>query len=467
MTLGPDLTPAALLGSQTPGDDTRMVPLRVVGRPEYGTLPPADPQAGVAALYIHVPFCSTKCHYCDFYSVAGKLEQSEAYLDALAREIQMSVSHFGKPRPETIFIGGGTPTLLAAGHLERLLGLIREAADLSLLTEFTVEANPNTFDQERARVSAAGGGLGGVNRISFGAQSFVAGELAVLQRDHDPENVVAAVEIARQNGIRNINLDLIFGTPGQTLDSWDYSLRRALALQPDHLSCYSLTYEPQTAMTARLRAGEFAALDESLELAIFQHTYDTLRHAGFERYEVSNYARRPPPHNVGVPPAPPKKSAFSIQHSAFSMRCRHNLHYWKGSNYLGWGPAAASGYEGWHWKNIPSLNHYLVALSAGASKGEAQQAVLPLTQVEHLPPVQRAGELLMLWFRLTEGVNFAEFQARTGVDLRPRLEPILKRYEGLEFFAPTEDGKGVRMTDKAVPVSDALLREMLGAFRKQ
>ncbi|MEI8196464.1 MAG: radical SAM family heme chaperone HemW [Phycisphaerae bacterium] len=444
MTLGPDLTPAAAPKSQPPADMPRVVALSAAVRPDYGILPPADPQARVAALYLHVPFCSTKCHYCDFYSVAGKLEQTQAYLDALAREIRISVSHFGKPRPETIFIGGGTPTLLAAEHLERLLNLIRGAADLSDLAEFTVEANPNTFDPARAKVLATSG----VNRISFGAQSFVAAELAILQRDHDPENVVAAVEIARQHGLANINLDLIFGTPGQTLDSWNYSLGRALALRPDHLSCYSLTYEPQTAMTARLRSGEFTPLDESLELAIFQHTYDTLRHAGFERYEVSNYAR------AG---------------QGGKWRCRHNLHYWKGRNYLGWGPAAASGYQGWHWKNIPSLNHYLAALSPSAPNGAVKsgeaEGMLPLTQVEHLPPVRRAGELLMLWFRLTDGVNFAEFQARTGVDLRPRLEPILKRYDGLGFFAEIEGGSGIRMTDKAVPVSDALLREMLTLFR--
>jgi oxygen-independent coproporphyrinogen-3 oxidase len=433
-------------------------------RPPYGKLPSAlgtrgpslphtvavpDQPGYIHALYLHVPFCSTKCHYCDFYSVADKLSQVPQYLAALESEMRLTTAHFGRLAPETIFIGGGTPTLLAAGDLDRLLSLLDATIDRRRVVEFTVEANPNTFDAARAAVLAAHG----VNRISLGAQSFVPAELAILQRDHDPENVGQAMALARRAGIENLNLDLIFGTPGQTLESWDYSLSRAIALAPEHLSCYSLTYEPNTAMTARLKSGQFVQLDESTELAIFNHTYDTLRSQGFERYEVSNYAKA---------------------HKSIDRRCLHNLHYWKGRNYLGWGPAAASGYEGWHWKNIASLGHYIAALGDGhparhvspeqTASLTGTQPTLPLVQVEHLEPLRHASEQIMLWFRLTEGIVYDEFRARTGVDPRPVLERVCQRYHDQGFFADLPGSVGLRMTDKAIPISDALLREIMAAF---
>lgn len=405
--------------------------------PDYGYLPAptADQPTEIAALYIHVPFCSSKCHYCDFYSVAGKLDQIDGYLAALEREIQLSLPHFAPLRPQTIFIGGGTPTLLSAAQLNRLLGLIKTAIGQHQPLEYTVEANPNTFDLDRAKVLAAHG----VNRLSFGAQSFIPEELITLQRDHNPENVAEAMKIARHIGITNINLDLIFGTPQQTLADWDYSLQQALALNPQHLSCYSLIYEPNTPMTARLHAGEFAILDEDLELDLFQHTYNTLRNQGFSRYETSNYAL--------ITPTEPDR------------RCQHNLHYWHGRNYLGWGPAAASGYQGYHWKNVASLTHYQAALNA-------THPILPLIQVEHLEPLKRVSERLMLGLRLTEGVNFDLLQAQTGIDPEPLLAPILRRYEGLGFFEPidpTIGPRGLRISEKAVPISDALLREVMAA----
>jgi len=409
----------------------RPMSLEVLGKEPmtaYATLPARWEAAAVKALYIHVPFCASKCHYCDFYSLAGHLDQVDDYLKALEREISLQTAHFGKPRPETIFIGGGTPTLLTPAQLQRLLALISSGTDFSNLHEFTIEANPNTFCADRAAVLTAGG----VNRISFGAQSFVKSELAVLQRDHDPENVARAIEYAMAAGIDNYNLDLIFGTPGQTLQSWDYSLSSAIALQPTHLSCYSLIYEPNTAMTARFNRGEFALLDEELELAIFQHTYDKLRNAGYGRYETSNYARP-------------------------GRECRHNLHYWKGADFLAWGPAAAAGYHGHRWKNVQSLAHYLTALL-----GTSGQSVCPITQMEHLPPRARAAELTMLWLRLTEGLNFAEFERVTGIDARPLAQRLADQHAGLDLVEVTPDC--LRITDRGVPVSDALIRAFHGLF---
>ncbi|HUO07241.1 MAG TPA: radical SAM family heme chaperone HemW [Phycisphaerae bacterium] len=408
-------------------------------RPVYDAFPhqaiETDNRAtAVDAIYVHVPFCTTKCHYCDFYSLAGHLAEADRFLDALEIEISFTKSRLGALRPETIFIGGGTPTLLDPPRLARLLSLITGAIDSSNLREFTIEANPNTFDADRAAALVDHG----INRISFGAQSFIPSELRTLQRDHEPDNVAKAFDIARRAGgagITNLNVDLIFGIPGQTLDSWEYSLTRALELQPQHMSCYSLTYEPNTAMTARMKRGEFAPIDESLELDMFNHVYQRMRNAGFTRYEISNYARTGENGN----------------------ECRHNIHYWKGGNWLAWGPSAAAHLNGWRWKNVGSLAHYLEALLPPSAT-----PLLPLTQMEHLTPTHWAGEVATFWMRLSDGINYAEFAERTGVDARPRLEKALKKYADMGFveLLPTH----ARLLEKAVPVSNTILRDTLAAF---
>ncbi len=377
--------------------------VREAARPTYAALPAETAGMGSAieALYIHVPFCTSKCHYCDFYSLAGHMEEADSFLEAMEREAELQEGHFGKLVPETIFIGGGTPTLLDAGRLEQLLSIIDRHIDRRRLVEFTVEGNPNTFDAERARVLAGRG----VNRLSFGAQSFVADELKTLQRDHDPENVAKAFEIARAAGFENLNVDLIFGIPGQTMATWEYSLGSALALGPTHMSCYSLTYEPNTAMTARMKRGEFQEIDEGLELEMFEHVYARMRGAGFERYEVSNYARGSGGGNV----------------------CRHNVNYWKGANWAAWGPSAAGHVGGRRWKNVGSLAHYLEALlgeggrvgdggRVKVKKSKGVKGVLPLTQMEHLSKGAWAGEVAAFWLRLGEGLLYGEFLERTGVE---------------------------------------------------
>jgi oxygen-independent coproporphyrinogen-3 oxidase len=401
------------------------LPLLGKTQPLYQRLPAARPDS-IEALYVHVPFCTTKCHYCDFYSIAGHIDQVDDYLAALAVEIQLQIQHFGVPRPQTIFIGGGTPTLLDPPSLDRLLILIGNAIDDSRLTEYTIEANPNTFDAARAAVAKERG----INRISFGAQSFDAGELKTLQRDHDPENVQRAVEMAQMAGISNINIDLIFGIPGQTMATWDHSLQCALDCQPRHMSCYSLIYESNTAMTARLKKGEFKPIDEALELEMFQHVYDLLRSQGFARYEVSNYARP-------------------------GCRCQHNMHYWTGVNYLAWGPAGAAHVAGHRWKNVASLARYMDALN-----GQSPQ--IPIVETEYLSARKRAGELAILRLRLADGLNYSEFAAQTGIDPRDPLATICRKYAGLGLLIETPER--LALTDAAVAVSDSIMADVLAVF---
>lgn len=410
-----------------------VVPAPVIGKPvvqeRFFDLPPADRldrRSEIHAIYVHVPFCTTKCHYCDFYSLAGHLDQIPRFLAAIQQEMHLQTAHFGTPEPETIFIGGGTPTLLPPDALTALLDMLRKSIKIHRLSEFTTEANPNTFDPTRAEILAQAG----INRISFGAQSFHLNELKTLQRDHDPESVPLAVSLARSAGIANINIDLIFGIPGQTLASLHQSLHRALELQPSHISCYSLVYEPNTPMTARLTSGQITPMDENLELEMFDMVRDTLAAAGLNRYEVSNFARP-------------------------GFECRHNLNYWRGQNYLAWGPAAAGHHSGYRWKNVPSLMRYADALLGRPSR-------LPITQMERLVGAARWGERAMLALRLTEGLNLQAFSHKTGLDAAKILAGVLKKYEGLGLLEITDSC--LRLTSRAVAVSDTIMGDVLAAF---
>jgi len=304
-----------------------------------------------------------------------------------------------------------------------------------------VEANPNTFDPEKARILAQGG----VNRISFGAQSFNKNELEILQRDHDPASVPRAFDIARAAGITNLNLDLIFGIPNQTLASWEFSLSRALELAPDHMSCYSLIYEPTTAMTARMQKGDFQKIDEDLELEMFDHVYQRLAAAGFTRYETSNYARD-------------------------GRMCQHNLAYWKAHNWLGLGPSAGNHVAltpqdttdlspqspaAWQWKNTASLTHYLNALCDDATQ-------LPITQMESLPRQKWAASAAIFWLRLHEGLIYSDFQNRTGINPQSTLEKTLAPFAAQGFVELLPDS--ARITQPGVAVSDHILKRVLSAL---
>ncbi len=266
--------------------------LTIDGRPE-GKEPRLDARQALAGteprfegLYVHVPFCFHKCHYCDFYSFVDTEDRQEAFAHRLDAELEALAPLVRAPL-ETVFVGGGTPTLLRPEVLGRVLHSIRSRMPLADGAEWTVEANPETVD---ARVAATLVDAG-VNRVSLGAQSFDPAHLRTLERHHDPASVGRAVGALRAAGIGRISLDLIFGIPGQSLEGWASDLDHAVELGPDHLSCYGLTYEPNTAMTIRMGRGEFEPCDEALEARMLERADARLRAAGFERYEVSNWAR--------------------------------------------------------------------------------------------------------------------------------------------------------------------------------
>lgn len=331
--------------------------------------PLADQHDPVDALYVHVPFCFHKCHYCDFYSFVDSRDRQAPFVDAILCELTALAPHAARPL-KTIFVGGGTPTLLRTDLWVRLLREMARLFDLSAPDlEFTVECNPETATAELMTVLRRGG----VNRVSIGAQSFDPIHLKTLERWHDPESVCRAIDCARDAGIARRSLDLIFAIPGQTIEQWGADLDAALALPIEHLSCYALTYEPNTAMSRRLERHEFDPCPEDLEADMYELTIDRLRAHGLDRYEVSNFARR-------------------------GAECRHNLVYWRQGQWLAAGPSASAHIGGHLWKNVPRLGDWMTGVAATGGFS-------PI--VDHEPPDPRRAlaERIMMGIRLSEGLD--------------------------------------------------------------
>ena len=373
-------------------------------------------------LYVHVPFCFHKCHYCDFYSITRQTpDRMGRFVDLVLAEADQWVRSPVRVEPETVFFGGGTPSLLPLGEMRRLVHGLRERFDFSRLNEWTVEVNPATAALDYCEMLRESG----VDRLSFGAQSFDPTELKLLERHHDPDDVPRSVDIARQAGFSRINLDLIYAIPRQDLSSWTRSLDAAVALGTPHLSCYGLTYEPNTAMTVRKRLGHFQAAEDSLELSMLRHARQRLAREGMTAYEISNYA---------LPGEP----------------CRHNLLYWTGGNYIGLGPSAASHVEGWRWKNRPHLGEWERAVAGGE---------LPAADLERLSPEQRRGEWVMLRLRLADGVDFAAYADRWGVDARSEYAAELAHLSKLGLVEISE--ARFALSDAGLAVADAVASEFL------
>lgn len=375
----------------------------------------------VRAVYAHVPFCQTICGYCDFYSIVYDERGVSPLVESLIRELVQSTARV-QCAIETIFVGGGTPTTLPPAELERLLTALRNAAKPGAAQpEFTVEANPATVTPEKAAVLAKSG----VTRVSIGAQSFDTSELRVLDRIHRPLQVAETLSICRNAGIPQANLDLIFAVPGQSLDAWLRNLHAAIELAPDHLSCYGLTYEKGTPLFEQLLAGQVKRIDTDREAEMYEATIETLAGAGYEQYEISNFARP-------------------------GCECRHNLIYWRNEPYLGIGPSAAGFVDGVRYQNVPDAAEYGRAVMAGRSARVTE---------ERLSENQRARETVMLELRLNRGIDRPAFAARFGHDPTQLFSAAVSKHQSLGLLDVTEDA--VRLTNRGRLVADAVISDFL------
>jgi oxygen-independent coproporphyrinogen-3 oxidase len=364
----------------------------------------ADPRG--IGLYIHIPFCQAKCTYCDFNSFAGLEHLFDSYTAGLVREMVLA-----DPGPvKTIYLGGGTPTVLPLSLLAQLIDGIRHNFELQSGAEISLEANPGTVGPDKLNGLRALG----VNRLSLGVQSFDNGELQRLGRIHTATQAVEACHSARLAGFDNINLDLIYGQPGQSLSSWAKSLRRALDLQPDHLALYALTIEDGTPLATAVAAGEVPAPDPDLAADMVEFAQESLSSAGFVHYEISNWARSP------------------------EYLCRHNLTYWRNEAYLGIGAGAHSWRNGRRWSNTAQPAEYVTRVF------RHQQ---PLASEEIIPRELEMGETMIMGLRLLEeGVQYERFRQRFGLDLTLVFPNELD--ELVELGLIEESGDRVRLSER-------------------
>jgi oxygen-independent coproporphyrinogen-3 oxidase len=372
---------------------------------------------------VHVPFCVVKCGYCDFNSyVVEDRSVHDVFLDALDREL---AREWRSGAPVSVFIGGGTPSLLDDARFDRLLEVLGRHVDLGACPEVSMEANPESLTRNKAERALAAG----VNRLSMGVQSFHARHLRFLDRAHSAERAEAAFAELRAAGAKNVSIDLMFGIPGETFAEWQQDLERALALKPDHLSCYNLTFEPGTKLTHDLQHGRVTPNDEESDRAMFVWTRERLGAAGFDAYEVSNFA------GAGGP-------------------CRHNDHYWLQGDYVGVGPGASSHRAGVRCTNLKPVESWAKAALAG----------LPASgSAETLWPLQRAAEAIWLGLRRRDGIDLAAIEARLRLPVRERFAALLARHQrdGLLSF----DGARARLTPAGLLLADRVSGDYLGAGR--
>lgn len=346
----------------------------------------------MVSLYIHVPFCVSKCHYCGFFSSPYDAVKADAYIEALGSESALMANRFSGTCVSTVYVGGGTPSVLSARQLGRLLDLVAGPFLTAPDVEWTIEANPGVMAPDLLDAARRGG----VNRVSIGVQSFSADILAALGRPHTPADCGTAVSRARDAGFRNISLDLIYGIPGQSGDSWRETVEGAIALGPEHIALYCLSLDPGSRYHQQAGNGALALPEDGVAAAMYEDASGLLENAGFECYELSNFARK-------------------------GFACRHNLQYWRRGDYLGLGPGAWSFLGGIRSSSVPDIDEYARRLRAG----------LPVLQTgERISAAQAAQEQVLLGLRLSEGIDLAGFRVSHGEEAYDRLAAAVKVHEG-------------------------------------
>jgi oxygen-independent coproporphyrinogen-3 oxidase len=315
-------------------------------------------------LYVHIPFCLKICPYCSFYKETIDRHKTQGFLEAVLAEASEEAEGL---RPQTVFFGGGTPTALSTSQLEYLIGGLQQRVDFSDVKEFTLEMNPATVSLKKARALLALG----VNRVSMGVQSWDEGLLKTLGRVHSAEQAARSYWLLREAGVQNVNLDLIFGIPGQTQAQWEESLRQTLALNPEHISAYCLTYEEDTEFFKKFQSGEIGP-QEARDTAFFEVAMERLEAAGFQNYEISNYARP-------------------------GRECLHNIGYWRGADYVGLGPSAFSTRADRRRRNTRETATYTQEVLAGADHFDFEEQIdAPMRRAERVALALRTSEGIAL-----------------------------------------------------------------------
>lgn len=381
------------------------------------------------SVYIHIPFCVKKCLYCDFLSFPASEGDKEIYAAALLKEIETEASRYEECIVDTVFLGGGTPSILQTAHIEKLMDALKNCYRFSPNPEITIEVNPCTIDKEKlSRYKAAG-----INRLSIGAQSVQDAELRALGRLHNAADFFAAFHMAREAGFDNINVDLMSALPGQTTERYLETLLKVTALKPEHISAYSLIIEEGTPFFDMYggKEGESEAdkylPSEEEERRMYEETGRRLEEAGYCRYEISNYALK-------------------------GRECRHNTAYWKRYDYAGFGLGASSMVENVRWKNTGSMHTYLHAYGEGKTCGNVKDEIQRLSREEQME------EFMFLGLRLTEGVSKAAFFEAFHEGMDDIYGPVLRQLleNGL-----IDTGERVKLTSYGRDISNYVMAQFL------
>lgn len=373
-----------------------------------------------AGIYVHIPFCRHRCTYCAFNTYAGLDRLIPDYIEALCAELASAPP----ARAETLYFGGGTPSLLSPEQVEAVLRAVDSAFGLPSDAEVTIEANPGTVDAGRLRRLRQLG----VSRLSLGVQSAHADELRLLSRLHTWDQAVEAVRAAREAGFENINLDLIYGLPGQTRSRWERSLKAVLALSPEHLSLYALSVEDGTPLERGIAEGRLPPPVPDAAAAMYELARQMLEEAGYAHYEISNWARRDQRSDRS-------QDSPVVSEELSPFVCRHNLIYWRNDPYLGFGAGAASWWAGQRWTNVRHPVQYISRISRGER---------PAEEVEPISRRLEMAETMMMGLRLTEGVSDGRFRQRFDVGLIDVYAKELAEAQRLGLL--TWDGKVARLT---------------------
>jgi oxygen-independent coproporphyrinogen-3 oxidase len=391
----------------------------------------------VASLYIHVPFCAQKCAYCAFYSEPSSDEWVNRYITALICELEIVAVDLN---PKTIFFGGGTPSILNLRQWGKILRAM-ERLNLPGAEEFTVECNPATISSDKAKLLHSFG----VNRISMGVQSLDEKLLERLGRIHTREMVFKSFDTLRRAGFDNVNLDLMFAIPGQTLEIWRGTLTEALALGSEHLSSYEVIYEDDTRLFEQLHAGKFA-VDEELACAMYDELVTSATAAGFQQYEVANFARAKSfkCQVSSVQQLKTENLKLKTNSEIPFFACKHNINYWRGGSFYGLGPSATSYVRGVRTKNWSNTQLYCEQLEKGKRAIESS---------EELPPLKRAGETAAFGLRMVAGWPFDQFQRVTGFDLRDEWLAEMKQL--VERGWGRRDPQRFQLTQQGLRFADA------------
>lgn len=376
-------------------------------------------------IYIHFPYCVHKCFYCDFYSLED-FSTIDLFADSLIKEIEIATQYFFRTTQniDTIYFGGGTPSLINPLQLEKIFNQIAKFYNISDNAEITLEANPGTIDQKYLRDFKSLG----VNRLSIGMQSFIDEELKFLQRIHTAKEAIDTFNLARSIGFDNISIDIMYNLPIQTIDSMIFNANKAIELSPEHISAYSLIYEPDTPLQKAVKRGQIHPLNENIEADGFLQIIEQICHAGYEQYEISNFAKD-------------------------GKKSRHNSKYWTYEPYISFGPSAHSFlYPHRHW-NIRSINKYIEKIKNNE---------LPIQEREEITPEEEIEEKIMLGLR-ANGVPIEDFKDKYSIDLLQIIEEMPTEYQTL--FQHNNDK--VRLTKRGYLLSDEIIIDIISKIKNQ